>query len=73
MISLSQRELSCLKWAARGKTYNEIGMILGLSFSTVKSYLDSARYKLNCANLPMATARAVAIGVLTQADLEERT
>ena len=73
MISLSQRELSCLKWAARGKTYNEIGMILGLSFSTVKSYLDSARFKLNCANLAMATARAVAIGVLTQADLEERT
>ena len=73
MIALSQRELTCLKWAARGKTYNEIGMILGLSFGTVKNYLDRARYKLNCANLPMATARAVAVGILTQADLEERT
>ena len=73
MIALSRRERECLKWAARGKTYNEIGMILGLSFGTVKSYLDSARFKLNCATLSQATARAVAVGILTQADLEERT
>ena len=73
MIALSQREFSCLKWAARGKTYKEISMITSIKCCTVKTYLDRTRYKLNCANLPMATARAVAIGLLSQADLEERT
>jgi DNA-binding CsgD family transcriptional regulator len=73
MIALSRRELECLKWAARGKTYNEIGMILGIAFSTVKSNLDHARYKLNCATLSQATARAVADGILTPIDLEEQT
>ena len=42
-------------------------MILGISFGTVKSNLDYARYKLNCATLSQATARAVAVGVLTLA------
>ena len=73
MIALSPREHECLKWAARGKTYNEIGMILGIAFGTVKSNLDHVRYKLNCATLSQATARAVAIGVLTQTDLEGKT
>jgi|SoimicMinimDraft_17_1059745.scaffolds.fasta_scaffold203579_2 DNA-binding CsgD family transcriptional regulator len=72
-LPLSVRELECLKWAARGKTYREIAMITGISYATVKTYLDNCRYKMNCATLSQATASAVALGFLTSLDLKERT
>jgi DNA-binding CsgD family transcriptional regulator len=62
-VHLSKREEQCLLWAARGKTYQEIAMILGLAFSTVKVYLDTARHKLQCMNLTHAAAVAFATGV----------
>jgi LuxR family quorum sensing-dependent transcriptional regulator len=68
-LPLSPRERECLCWAARGKTYSEIGLILGLSFGSIKTHLDHCRYKLNCASLAQATATAVALGVLTRDDL----
>jgi DNA-binding CsgD family transcriptional regulator len=70
---LSPRERECLLWAARGKTYNDIGAILGIAYGTVKTNLDIARYKLNCMTLAHATATAVARGIFTLADLESRT
>lgn len=69
---LSQRECECLLWSARGKTYGEIAIILGISFNSVKTHLDHCRYKLNSANLPQATATAVARGILKPADLDDR-
>jgi DNA-binding CsgD family transcriptional regulator len=69
---LSARERECLLWIARGKTYRETAMITGISYGTVKTYLDIARHKLNCANLPQATAVAVALGIFTSEDLEGR-
>lgn len=55
---LSPREIECLMWTARGKDYQDIAQILGLSGHTVRSYLKSARHKLNCSSLPQAIARA---------------
>jgi DNA-binding CsgD family transcriptional regulator len=70
---LSQREHECLKWTACGKTYAEIGLILGISFGTVKCHLDKTRFKLNnSASLSQATATAVALGILTTDDLTGR-
>ena len=66
---LSQRERECLLWAARGKTYMEIGLILGLRFGSVKTYLDRVRYKLSSATLAQATATAVVRGLITADDL----
>jgi len=63
-IKLSKREEQCLIWAARGKTYQDISEILNISFGSVKSYLDTARHKLNCINLTHACAVAVATGVI---------
>jgi DNA-binding CsgD family transcriptional regulator len=63
--AMSARELECLEWAARGKTYKDIGAIVGLSFGAVKTYLDTARYKLNAINLPHAVARAVSRGLIS--------
>jgi DNA-binding CsgD family transcriptional regulator len=62
-VHLSNREEQCLLWAARGKTYQEIAMIQGLAFGTVKVYLDNARHKLRCMNLTHAAAVAFATGV----------
>lgn len=58
---------------ARGKTYTETAMILGISFGTVKTNLDCARFKLNSVSLPQATAAAVAQGIITDTDLRSRT
>jgi LuxR family transcriptional regulator, activator of conjugal transfer of Ti plasmids len=66
---LSQRERECLLWAARGKTYMEIGLILGLRFGSVKTHLDHCRYKLSSATLAQATATAVVRGLITADDL----
>jgi DNA-binding CsgD family transcriptional regulator len=63
-IKLSKREEQCLIWAARGKTYQDISDILNISFGSVKSYLDTARHKLNCANLTHAVGVAIATGVI---------
>lgn len=61
---LSQREEQCLIWAARGKTFEEISDILGISYASVKRYLDTARHKLNCVNLTHTVAVAIASGVI---------
>ncbi len=61
---ISERELQCLIWSARGKTYKDIADILGVSFSTVKFYLDTARHKLNCINVTHAVAVAIATGLI---------
>ena len=59
-----RKEEQCLIWAARGKTYQDISDILNISFGSVKSYLDTARHKLNCANLTHAVGVAIATGVI---------
>src|SRR3984957_5601285 len=63
-VNLSLREEQCLIWAARGKTYAEIGEITGLSYYSVRSHLDIARHKLRGANLTNAVAIALAQGVI---------
>lgn len=64
-VKLSIREDECLLWAARGKTYEEIGEITGLSYHSVRSHLDVARHKLHGANLTSAVAIALALGIIS--------
>jgi DNA-binding CsgD family transcriptional regulator len=70
-VNLSLREEQCLIWAARGKTYAEIGEITGLSYYSVRSHLDIARHKLHGANLTNAVAIALAQGVIPPIALRE--
>jgi DNA-binding CsgD family transcriptional regulator len=67
---LGKREHECLLWIAKGKTYAEIGEIVGLAFGSVKTYLDAARYKLGACNLSRAVAIAVATGILKYEELD---
>jgi DNA-binding CsgD family transcriptional regulator len=70
-VKLSLREEQCLIWAARGKTYEEIGEITNLSYYSVRSHLDIARHKLHGANLTHAVALALAVGVIPPLSLRE--
>lgn len=63
-LHLSARELECLTWCARGKEAGDIAIILGISPHTVRDYLKSMRYKLNCSNLPQAVAKGIALGFI---------
>lgn len=61
---LSRRERECLEWVAEGKTGWEISVILGLSERTVRSYLESARYKLGASSNAQAATKALSAGLL---------
>jgi len=62
--ALGPRELECLMWTARGKDYLDIAEILGISGHTVRGYLKSARFKLECVTLPQAVAKALKLGLI---------
>jgi DNA-binding response OmpR family regulator len=64
-IDLGVREREALTWAARGKTFAEIGEILGLSRRTVEFHLDNARRKLGVPTRTQALIKA-AIGELIE-------
>jgi DNA-binding CsgD family transcriptional regulator len=65
---LSSRELEALAWAAQGKTYKEISIIMDVACPTVKCYLDSVRYKLHATNLVHAVALALVQGYISMSD-----
>ncbi len=57
--SLTNRETEVLGWAAAGKSYWEIGTILGISERTVRFFMTNARRKLNVVSNAQAVAQAV--------------
>jgi DNA-binding NarL/FixJ family response regulator len=57
-VGLGDREVETLTWAARGKTFWEIGQILGLSKRTVEFHLENARRKLGVATRTQALIKA---------------
>jgi len=57
-VGLREREVETLTWAARGKTFQEIGSILSLSKRTVEFHLENARRKLGVATRTQALIKA---------------
>lgn len=68
LVTLTPREVDCLKWAARGKTDGEIAEILSIARWTVVTYLQNAKIKLGCANRTSAVAVAMSLGVIPMPD-----
>ena len=62
--NLTTRELESLRWVARGKDANEIAIILNISPHTVRDYLKSVHYKLDCVTSAQAVSKAVKLGLL---------
>lgn len=63
-IALTKREVECLRWAAAGKTNEEIGIILGLQRTTVRFHIRSASVKLDAVNRDQTMFKAAQLGFL---------
>src|SRR5690606_31672222 len=61
---LTERELSCLQWAAVGKTSWEMGIILGLAERTVNFHIHNACRKLGVHGRQAAITAALQAGLL---------
>jgi LuxR family transcriptional regulator, quorum-sensing system regulator CviR len=64
-VDLSAREREVLCWAQQGKTYWEIGTILGISQRTVKFHVARIKAKLDVVSTGHAIARAMRTGLIT--------
>lgn len=62
--ALTERERDCLAFVADGRTDWEIATLLGISESTVRFHLNSARRKLGAVNRAQAAARLAVRGLL---------
>lgn len=57
-VRLSEREIECLRWAAQGKTAQDIADILSRSLATICLHLNNATRKLDAQNRAQAIAHA---------------
>lgn len=61
---LTKREVDCLFWVSEGKEASDIATILSISKYTVRDYLKSARFKLDCVTSTQAVSKAVKLGLI---------
>lgn len=64
---LSSREREILQWIAAGKSQQDVGDILFISYRTVEVHLRSAREKLGALTTAQAVGRAIRLGYITPA------
>ena len=62
--TLSKREVEVLRWAAIGKTDNEIGTIMSRSRATIRFHIGNASNKLNCVNRSQTIFKATQLGYI---------
>jgi len=62
---LTPREIECLQWASRGKTEEEIAIIIGRSRQTVHFHMRNVVTKLEASNRTHAVAIACSRGLLS--------
>lgn len=63
-VRLSKREVQCLRWAALGKTDEEIAKIMELSSATIQFHIRKAAVKLNAVNRCQTVYKATQLGYL---------
>lgn len=61
---LSEREIECLRWCARGKTSEETALIVGISHHTVNHHIKSVQTKLNVYSMRQAINRAATMNLI---------
>jgi LuxR family transcriptional activator of conjugal transfer of Ti plasmids len=64
VIRLTMQEATCLRWAAEGKSMDEIARLLEIRYTTVRAYLDNAREKLGAVTLIQAAATAARLNLI---------
>ncbi len=61
---LSKREMQIIAWAAKGKSNSEIGTILGLTASSIDSYMRRAFAKLDVHDRTSASVKAISMDLV---------
>lgn len=64
-VVLTRLEVNCLRWVSRGKTDEEIAIIMGRSRPTIRFHLQNAATKLGAVNRSQAVFRAGQLGYLS--------
>lgn len=64
-ITLTRRELECLKWGATGKSSWDIGQILNCTEATVSFHFSNIRRKFNTSSRHHAIVKAIRLGIIT--------
>lgn len=64
-ISLTKRELECLKWSATGKSSWDIGQILNCSEAVVNFHFANIRRKFKTSSRHQALVKAIQLGFIT--------
>jgi LuxR family transcriptional activator of conjugal transfer of Ti plasmids len=62
---LTQRERSCLQWAARGKSASDTAEIIRISRRTVVFHTENAKRKLGVATMQQAVARGLMYDIIS--------
>jgi DNA-binding NarL/FixJ family response regulator len=70
--SLGQREAETLRWLAAGLTHREIARRMGLTETTISTYVKRIRNKLNVGNKADLTRMAIRFGLLAN-EFEDAT
>lgn len=63
-FKLSKREIECLRWAAIGKTDNEISTIMSRSRATIRFHMHNASLKLDAVNRSQTVFKATQLGYI---------
>jgi LuxR family transcriptional regulator, transcriptional regulator of spore coat protein len=61
---MSKREVEVLHWTRCGKSAHEVGLILGISRSTVEKHLSRAATKYGCSGKQAAVLAAIRAGLI---------
>lgn len=61
---LTSREVECLNWCIKGKSAEEIAMILGCSATTATSHLENVKRKLRCSKQIQLAKAAYDLGLI---------
>jgi LuxR family transcriptional regulator, quorum-sensing system regulator SinR len=72
-LRLTPREEEVLSWAAAGKSYWEIGIILGISERTVRYFMGNVRMKLDVVSNKQAVAEAIWHGLIAGGQFARRS
>lgn len=63
-VEFTRREIQCLKWAAAGKTDNEIAQIMAVSVPTIRFHLTNASRKLGVSGRAQTIRLATTLGYI---------
>ena len=55
---LGATQLECIKWAVAGKTIEDISVLTGLHYRTVRYHMEQARKRYGYATMRQTLARA---------------